>query len=376
MTMVDEDRLRSLLTEAGGAFDPPAEGSERIMAEAAAAGRPNPVVRSILPGATRARVILVAAVIVMVVAGISLVSEGVTGHSHTQTAAGPSAVAPAIHRPSPGGTGSPFGPARQGSTNSAGRATLAPAPTPGVATPSTLPASLPPGVVGQSAKVETTGSVDLAIGGSLNAAVAKLTQLTLGEGGFVAKSQLQLGSAADVSASYGSLVLQVPQPSFGDLLNHVEQVGEVTSESSTSTDVTGQYVDLQARISALEASRQQYLTILSKATSIGDILSVQSQLDTIQSQIEQLQGQLDLLNSQTSYATLTVSLSKQGHPVPPPPVASSGIAKAWHDSVNGFTSGFDWLVRIAGRTLFVLILIALVAAIARWAWRASRRRLL
>jgi hypothetical protein len=374
MTMVDEDRLRSLLTEAGGAFDPPTDGSERILAEAATAGRPNPVVRSILPRATRARVILVAAVIVMVVAGISLVGEGVTGHSHTQTAASPSAVTPAIHRPSPGGTGSPLGAARRGSTNPAGAATLAPAP--GVATPSTLPASLPPGVVGQSAKVETTGSVDLAIGGSLNAAVAKLTQLSLGEGGFVAKSQLQLGSAADVSASYGSLVLQVPQPSFGDLLNHVEQVGKVTSESSTSTDVTGQYVDLQARISALEASRQQYLTILSKATSIGDILSVQSQLDTIQSQIEQLQGQLDLLNSQTSYATLTVSLSKQGHPVPPPPVPSSGIDRAWHDSVNGFTSGFDWLVRIAGRTLFVLILIALVAAIARWAWRASRRRLL
>jgi hypothetical protein len=372
MTMVDEGRLRSLFGEAGGAFDPPAEGSERILAEAAAAVRPNPVVRSIVPRTTRVRVTLVAALIVMVVAGISLVGEGVTGHSHTQTVASPSAVAPPIHRTSPGGTGSPFGTARNGSTNSAGTA----APVPGIATPSTTPAALPPGAVGQSAKVETTGSVDLAIGGSLNPVVTKLTQLTLGEGGFVAKSQLQLGSAADVSASYGSLVIQVPQPSFSDLLNHVEQVGMVTSESSTSTDVTGQYVDLQARISALEASRQQYLTILSKATSIGDILSVQSQLDTIQSQIEQLQGQLDLLNSQTTYATLTVSLSKQGHPVPPPPVPSSGIAKAWHDSVNGFTSGFEWLVRIAGRTLFVLILIALMVGVARWAWRASRRRLL
>jgi hypothetical protein len=373
MTMVDEDRLRSLLIETGETFDPPAEGSERILAEAAATGRPGPAVRSVVPRTTRGRITLAAAVIVMVVAGISLVGEGVTGHSHTQTVASPATVAPSIHRTSPGGTGSQFGTGQGGSTGSVG-APLALAP--GVATPSTLPASLPPGVVGQSAKVETTGSVDLAIGGSLNAAVSKLTQLTLGEGGFVAKSQLQLGSAADVSASYGSLVLQVPQPSFSDLLNHVELVGKETSESSTSTDVTGQYVDLQARISALEASRQQYLTILSKATSIGDILSVQSQLDTIQSQIEQLQGQLDLLNSQTSYATLTVSLSHQGHPVPPAPVPSSGISKAWHDSINGFTSGVEWLVRIAGRTLFVLILIAVVLVVARWVWRASRRRLL
>jgi hypothetical protein len=373
MTMIDEDRLRSLLIDAGRTFDPPAEGSERILAEAAATGHSGPVVRSIVPRTTRGRVTLVAAVIIMVVAGISLVGERGTGHSHTQTVASPAKVAPSIRRTSPGGTGSSFGAAGTGSTGSAG-APLAPAP--GVATPSPLPASLPPGAVGQSAKVETTGSVDLALDGSLNAAVSKLTQLTLGEGGFVAKSQLQLGSTADVGASYGSLVLQVPQPSFSDLLNHVEQVGKVTSESSTSTDVTGQYIDLQARISALEASRQQYLTILSKATSIGDILSVQSQLDTIQSQIEQLQGQLDLLNSQTSYATLTVSLSQRGHPVPPPPLPSSGIAKAWHDSVDGFTSGFEWLVGIAGRTLFVLILIALAVVVARWGWRVSRRRLL
>ena len=104
--------------------------------------------------------------------------------------------------------------------------------------------------------METTGSVDLAIGnGSLDSVVSKLTQFTVSDGGFVAKSQLQLGSVADGSASYGSLVLQIPQASFNSLLKDVEGVGKVTSESSTSTDVTGQYVNLQARISALQASR-------------------------------------------------------------------------------------------------------------------------
>ena len=74
--------------------------------------------------------------------------------------------------------------------------------------------------------------------------------------------------------------------------------------------MTGQYVDLQARLAALEASRQQYLTILAKATSIGDILAVQEQLDSIQSQIEQLQGQLQVLTSETSYSTLNVTSTR------------------------------------------------------------------
>src|SRR5208283_4200344 len=109
----------------------------------------------------------------------------------------------------------------------------------------------------------------------------------------------------------------VPQPSFGSVLAQVQGFGKVTSVTSTSTDVTGQYVNLQARITALQDSLQQYLTILSRATSIGDILSVQNQIDTIQSEIEQLQGQLNLLDSQTTYGSLTVSLSEVGHPSPP-----------------------------------------------------------
>ena len=160
------------------------------------------------------------------------------------------------------------------------------------------------------------------------------------------------------------------------MLAQVQPIAKVTSMSSTSTDVTGQYVDLQARIDALQASRQQYLTILSKATSIGDILSVQSQLDTIQSQIEQLQGQLDLLDSQTTYSTLTVSLSQSGHRPPPPPAPQSGIGRAWHQSVTGFTSGVEWLIRIAGRTIFVLLVLIVLAFAGRWAWRAWRRQML
>ena len=117
---------------------------------------------------------------------------------------------------------------------------------------------------------------------------------------------------------------------------------------------------------------------MSHASSIGDILAVQSQLDTLQSQIEQLQGQLNVLNSETTYGTLTIALSETGHAPPPPPVAhpSSGLGRAWSAGVGGFVSGFEWLLRIAGPTLFVLLFLAAVAVLGRWAWRATRRRML
>ncbi len=145
--------------------------------------------------------------------------------------------------------------------------------------------------------------------------------------------------------------------------------------STKATDVTAQYADLQDQISALQASRQQYLTIMTKATSIGDILSVQEQLDSIDSQIQQLQGQLNVLTGETTYSTLTVQVSEPGavHHVTPPPKPEHGLAKAWHDSVHGFIVGFDGFVGILGPALFVVLCIAVVAVAGRIGWRRYQR---
>ncbi len=374
MTMLDDDRLRDLLQEAALRSDLPPDGPRRILDEARAAtaardrsARPGSLPRPSLPRGIRGRAALVAAAVLAVVGGVALL-ESPGGSPHLQSATGPSTPLPHARGGVTAGpvSGSRFGVA-QGSASGGGSTGAA---------PGTSPGPLPTGVVGQPTKIETTGSVALAIGsGSLGAVVTHLTDLTTGAGGFVARSQLQVGPPS-AGTSYGQLVLQVPQAQFAGLLAQVQKVAKATSVSSTSTDVTGQYVDLQARITALEASRQQYLTILSKATSIGDILSVQSQLDTIQSQIEQLQGQLNLLDSQTTFATLTVSLSAAGKPAPRPPGPRSGLSTAWSDAVGGFVAGVEWLVRIAGKTLFVLLLLAALLLLGRLAWREYRRRTL
>ena len=53
---------------------------------------------------------------------------------------------------------------------------------------------------------------------------------------------------------------------------------------------------------------------MARATTIGDILAVQNQLDNLQSQLEQLQGQLQVLNGETTYSTLAITLSERGAP--------------------------------------------------------------
>jgi hypothetical protein len=226
-----------------------------------------------------------------------------------------------------------------------------------------------------SLRVEEIGTIYLSVGATkFQSTLSQLTDIATTDGGFVASTQSHIGKKSDHTYSTGSIVLQVPEHNFTMLVDQVRHAGVATSVVTSANDVSGQYVDLQARISALKVSRAQYLKIMTRTNSINGILSVQNQLNSIQSQIEQLQAQLNLLKSETTYATLTVSLSEVGHAINAPKHPATGVDKAWHESLHGFAAGFEWLIRIAGPLLFALLLLAALLMLGRLVWRATERR--
>jgi hypothetical protein len=224
---------------------------------------------------------------------------------------------------------------------------------------------------GQSAKIEETGGITLVIPAAhIGPDLSRVATLAVGNGGFVASTQTQ--SAAPGAPAQGTITVQVPEGNFNAVLAQVRGLGHVASLTTSATDVTGQYVDLQARINALEDSREQYLTIMTKATTVGGILAVQAQLQSLQSQLEQLQGQLQLLNNETTYSTLAVTFT-QKVVTPPPPHPESGLLKAWHAAVGGFVAGFEGVVRVAGPLFFALLLLVALVLVGRWAWKYRPR---
>ncbi len=90
---------------------------------------------------------------------------------------------------------------------------------------------------------------------------------------------------------------------------------KILAESTREQDVTGQVVDLGARIENLEASEASYRTLVSRAEAVEDILAVQSRLDDIRGEIEQLTAQLEALEGQATLSTLTVTLAPEATPV-------------------------------------------------------------
>jgi Domain of unknown function (DUF4349) len=225
--------------------------------------------------------------------------------------------------------------------------------------------------VGTSAtatRVVRTGQLSLRVSSVLTAA-DRLTALAGAAGGYVQNSVTTAGSPAATA----EITLRVPAARFDATVGQAQRLGKTRSLTTSSTDVTGRYVDLVARATALRQTRSTYLTILSKATTIGATLSVQQRVDDVQQQLDRLEGQRQVLASQSNDATLEVSLNQRAVVVHAAPPVHTGIGAAWHRSIHRFSVGFDGIVGILGPLALAVLLLALLAAIGLLGYRGMRR---
>jgi hypothetical protein len=101
--------------------------------------------------------------------------------------------------------------------------------------------AVPAGAVGQPAKIQQTGSLELTVPqGALAKSMAKLSSLATTYGGFVANSQTQSGSATDPPS--GTVTLQVPVANFGAVLKATEALGKASSVTRPPTSPVSTWI--------------------------------------------------------------------------------------------------------------------------------------
>jgi hypothetical protein len=159
-------------------------------------------------------------------------------------------------------------------------------------------------------------------------------------------------------------------------MDRLADIGKVVGRQESGTDVSLQYVDLEARAKHLEAVERQLLGFLDQTKTVADALVVQQQLNDVQLQLEEIRGQLRYLDDQSSFATITIEVAERGLPVAPKPKDDGGwsLGDAWDAAVDG-------IEKIAGGALVVLVtagpilaLLALAALGGRALWRRRRPR--
>ena len=120
------------------------------------------------------------------------------------------------------------------------------------------------------------------------------------------------GSASTaLTDPYASLVVRVPEELFETAIKRFSRLGDVQSVSTSSEDVTSQYVDVQARLRHFRAVERRLVGFLQETTTVNQMLAVQDRIDQVQLTIEELTAQLKSLRESTSFSTISVYLSEK-----------------------------------------------------------------
>lgn len=196
---------------------------------------------------------------------------------------------------------------------------------------------------------------------------AEIAELTL-SGAPVPERPIAQG-AEPISPRYASVVIRVDASGLDRLTSELRRLGTVVSHTESTSDVTEQAIDLEARLTNLRAQEQRLRTFFDRATKVSDLIAIERELARVRSEIESLDAQLTLLKRQVAKATLTVSLTEPT-PVTGPERLSFRLREA---VVRGLQSAIG-VVESLITALIAALPIALIAILVAWAVIARVRR--
>jgi preprotein translocase subunit SecG len=156
-----------------------------------------------------------------------------------------------------------------------------------------------------------TGEITLQvddIDAALNTATRAIDRL----GGY-ASGSTRSGTADEASAS---ITFRIPVAAWDSALIALRDLGgTVLDEQVESEDVTAEVVDIEARVRNLKVTEAAFQSIMTSASAIKDVLTVQEELTTVRGEIEQLQSQATRIRDQAGLSTLSLNFRTTPAPV-------------------------------------------------------------
>jgi hypothetical protein len=132
-----------------------------------------------------------------------------------------------------------------------------------------------------------------------------------------------------------NLTVRVPVAKFDKLITEISSgVKKLESKEVTASDVTEEFIDVEARLGAKKALENRYLELLKQAKNLNEMLQIEKQLTDIRGEIESIEGRLKYLQNQVAYSTLDIYFYQE---MPKTIYLGSKLS-------NGFRNGWDNLI--------------------------------
>jgi hypothetical protein len=152
-------------------------------------------------------------------------------------------------------------------------------------------------------------------------AVDRLTQVVSDSGGYIVSSRVWYQEYDKENYKYASITLGIPVDQFEVTMRRVRALGlRVLDENASGEDVTDQFVDLQSRLTNLEATQARIQSFLADAKSVDEALRINQELAQIEAQIEEVKGRMNYLSDRSAFSTITVTISPELPEIEPLPL--------------------------------------------------------
>lgn len=181
------------------------------------------------------------------------------------------------------------------------------------------------------------------------------------------------GTATDQDRS-AHYTVRVPVDRYRDFLAQAGQAGSVQNLNEYAEDVTSQYIDVDARITALENQRDRLNELADQAETTADLLEIESQLSDVQYQLESYTQQMRSLESQITYSTVEVSLREVATLSPTGVTFGARLAEAFAGGGRGFVLFLQGLILTLVYLWPLLIIAVAVVLLIRGLARRHRAR--
>lgn len=196
--------------------------------------------------------------------------------------------------------------------------------------------------------------------------MAALEELVTSMGGFIT-SREEWGS--EQSAETGenprtlSLTLRIPSDQLDAFVEQAKQVGIVTASSISETDVTDQYTDTDRRLQAYQKQYDRVLEMMDQATTVEELIQIESELSRLEMEIESCQGTLNYWDARVNYSTVYIYVDEVRRAISANPSLGERMRTALANSWDDFTQGCqDLVVNLYAAIPYIAVWIVVLAA--------------
>jgi hypothetical protein len=174
-----------------------------------------------------------------------------------------------------------------------------------------------------------TGAVSLE-SNEIGRVLTRIYSIVASAGGDVAKEDTTTDRKGAETRSL--LEVRVPVDQFESTVTEIADLGILVSKARSSKDVTTEVADIDSRVKSAQRSIETLRSLFSRASRLGDIIRIESELSQRESDLESLESQQRALADKTTMSTITVTIDL-------PPTNQPKPLTKHDDKAGGFVSG-------------------------------------